>query len=445
MDIKEFYLNGGLTAVGDDAEFERKHPRKGGKFTKKGEGDEVSTKAEDLKKEIQHGKKWIADAKAGKFAVSKEFIKRNENYLEALEKLDDFLKQNGDEVKNGVDYSRRIEFLMKNRQLFEIDGFASVKADARIGKFGNFMLTPSKLNGAAANVAAHCETLGLGVKKTDKGNIQVFKKEESGVSAKQLLADAFASATFQSGGFSHEKTAGYFIANWDESPVSVVEGLIKRFEESDNPNKVWRDKMVTAVKAYVAERKAKAFAKKCGEMTDEELEQTIADKEALVKRYGEKDNPYAEELMIAESEMEKRIEAEAQKNSDLQLKHLPKKKGVDNSKMSDKGVRGLIEDGIAKANKGEGGLVVYGDCRVSVYSTSKGDCVSIAYLRDPDESVDDTNATIKSQYDRVAAFLKKNGFELQGDAQKFDKKYLNGLGDRPIELTSLGWVKKVEK
>lgn len=174
--IKDWYL-GGMVPTQDDAEFERKHPRKGGKFAKKGEGGGVPTKSEELKADIQYAKKWIADAKAGKFTASKELIKRNEKYLDGLVRLNDFIDLHGTEVKNGADYSRRIEFLMQNRQHLEIDSIASVMADARIGKFGNFILYPSAKNGAAANVAAHCESLGLGVKKTAKGNIQVFMKD----------------------------------------------------------------------------------------------------------------------------------------------------------------------------------------------------------------------------------------------------------------------------
>lgn len=176
MDMHEIYLNG--VSVQDNAEFENKHPRKGGKFCKKGVGGGVPTKSEELKGDIQYAKKWIADAKAGKFAAPKELIKRNEKYLDGLVRLNDFIDIHGTEVKSGADYSRRIEFLMQNRQHLEIDGIASVKAEARIGKFGNFILHPSAKTGAAANVAAHCETLGLGVKKTDKGNIQVFMKDE---------------------------------------------------------------------------------------------------------------------------------------------------------------------------------------------------------------------------------------------------------------------------
>lgn len=199
--IKDWYL-GGMVPAQDDAEFEKKHPRKGGKFAKKGEGGGVPTKSEELKEDIQYAKKWIADAKAGKFTASKELIKRNEKYLDGLVRLNDFIDLHGTEVKDGADYSRRIEFLMQNRQHLEIDSIASVMADARIGKFGNFILYPSAKNGAAANVAAHCESLGLGVKKTAKGNIQVFmkdapketvgqKKDDAAKSAEDMIRDGF--------------------------------------------------------------------------------------------------------------------------------------------------------------------------------------------------------------------------------------------------------------
>ena len=306
MDIKELYLNGELTAIGDDAEFEKKHPRKGGKFVKKGDGE---------------AKKSILDQ------ISELVAKKTGVSVEECKKV----------IANGI----------KNGNIYNYE-------DAIIA-----------------------------VKHTKKEDVDYSKMSD--VDLGKAHADAI-----------------------------------------NNKNAI--------LAAKIEKEKNARFTKECAEMTDEELAKSISDNEALVKRYGKKDNPYATKLKIAEAEMDKRVEAEAQK-----------KKGVDNSKMSDSGVRGLIEDGIAKANKGKSGLVVSGDCRVTVYSTSKGDCVSIAYLRDPNESVDDTNAAIKSQYDRVAAFLKKNGFELQGDAHKFDKKYLDGFGDRPIELFSLGWVKKVEK
>lgn len=305
MDIKELYLNGGLTAVGDDAEFERKHPRKGGKFVKKGEGE---------------------------------------------------AKKDGDGKGVNITEGDIVAYVGKN-----VDG------------------------------EKH-KPLGV-VVRVDSENGKKF-----------YTAD--------------------FNGHLSKVPASEIRAATK--EEADSA--------FETTKAFSKKVKSGEYAKNVAKKSDGEAKKTILEKmfEMVAKSTG---------VSVEEC---KKVIANGIKDGNIQT-YKDAIIAVENAQ-PDKVVRDLIEDGIAKANKGKGGLVVLGNCRVSVYSTSKGDCyVSIAYLRDPDESVDDTNAAIKNQYDRVAAFLKKNGFELQGDAHKFDNKYLDGFGDRPIELFTLGWVKKVGK
>lgn len=226
----------------DDAEFEQKHPRKGGKFVKKGDGVGVPAKVEEMRKET---------------------MKRNAKFLDSIEKLSEFTDKNGEEVKNGADYSSRIEFLKKNRQLFDIDGFASVKAEAGIGEFGNFILMPSKQGGDAASIVSVCECLGLGTKLTDNGNVQVYMKKAT-----------------------------------DYSKMSDVDLGKAHADAVNNKN---------AILARKIEKEQNArYAAKCGKMTDADLDKEISDKKALVERYGKKDNPYAKELEIAEAEKSKR-------------------------------------------------------------------------------------------------------------------------------------------